>query len=313
MGIVEMTKQIDFIVAKGDEQMGPMTIAQVAAEIASGNIAVTDYVYDSVKSDWITLFECDALKSHLAASKPKAPPKAVKAKTESSHSKTEILLAVSEEAEDALDEITDVVETVTLQTPPQTAPSAEDGKAEWYVQKGQHRYGPFSYLSVLKGLQDKTVYEFDLICKNVGSEEEQWYRIAELPEFSSDNVRSLQETAEAVFTTRRFPRVEFDVEVIVHDNSNVWMGRAFEASAGGTGLIIENATLVPGQTLLLHFAGKDELPPFNALCEIVGKKFSKDVRDANSPVQYACRFVKLDSKVEKAVQSYFLSKKAKAA
>ncbi|MES2854925.1 MAG: PilZ domain-containing protein [Bdellovibrionota bacterium] len=295
-----MTKQTDFIVAKGEEQLGPMSIAQVAAEIASGNIAVTDYVYDLDKSDWITLFECEALKMHLAQSKPKAPPKV----TPKAEQKAEPKVEQTASQNEAVEETSSVV-------PMSTTPN--EGKAEWYVQKGQHRYGPFSYLSVLKGLQDKTIYEFDLISKDIDSDgSAQWYRIAELAEFSADNVRSLQETAEAVFTTRKFPRVEFDVEVIVHDNSNVWMGRAFEASAGGTGLIIENATLVPGQTLLLHFAGKDELPAFNALCEIVGKKFSKEVRAENSPVQYAVRFVKLDSKVEKAVQNYFLSKPARA-
>ena len=69
--------------------------------------------------------------------------------------------------------------------------------------------------------------------------------------------------------------------------------------------MIENATLVPGQTVLLHFAQRDDLPAFNALCEIVGKKFTKDVRDAKSPVQYSVRFVKLDAQAEARVQKYF--------
>ena len=69
--------------------------------------------------------------------------------------------------------------------------------------------------------------------------------------------------------------------------------------------MIENATLVPGQTVLLHFAQRDDLPAFNALCEIVGKKYTKDVRDAKSPVQYSVRFVKLDAQAESRVQSYF--------
>jgi len=284
-----MTKQTDFIIAKGDQQLGPWSIAQVAAEVAAGNIAVTDFVYDVSKSDWISLFECEALKTHLAQSKPKAPPKPMEASKTATQKETE--------------------NVVPMSTPVTATSSSQEG-ADWYVQKGQHRYGPFTYLQVLKGLQDKTIYEFDMISKDT----ENWCRIAELQEFSADAVRALQETAEpSVFATRRFPRVEFDVEVIVHDNSKVWMGRAFEASAGGTGLVIENATLVPGQTLLLHFAGREDLPAFNALCEIVGKKFSKEIRSENSPVQYAVRFVKLDSKVEKAVQNYFTSSKAKAA
>jgi hypothetical protein len=294
-----MSKQTDFIVAKGDEQLGPMSIAQVAGEIAAGNIAVTDFVYDLAKNDWVTLFECEALKTHLAASKPKAPPKPAQQAKTATQTETKSETKNRTETAAVTDTATELVDTGTT-----------SGAQEWFVQKGQHRYGPFSYLQVLKGLQEKTIYEFDLISKDT----EQWYRIAELEEFSADNVRSLQETAESVFTTRQFPRVQVDVEVIVHDNSKVWMGRAFEASAGGTGLIIENSTLVPGQTLLLHFAGQEGLPAFNALCEIVGKKFSKEVRNESSPVQYAVRFLKLDSKVEKAVQSYFQTgKKSRAA
>ncbi|MEK7358695.1 MAG: PilZ domain-containing protein, partial [Bdellovibrionota bacterium] len=94
---------------------------------------------------------------------------------------------------------------------------------------------------------------------------------------------------------------------------SVWLGRSVEGSAGGSGVVIENATLVPGQTVLLHFAAREDLPAFNALCEIVGKKFVGDIRDAKTPVQYSLRFVKLDSQAEPRVQKYFHSKAAKAA
>ena len=111
--------------------------------------------------------------------------------------------------------------------------------------------------------------------------------------------------AEGVFFRRQFPRVRFESEVIVHDDQSVWMGQSFEAGAGGSGVMIENATLKPGQVVRLHFAPCDGLPAFNALGEIVGKRFSREVRGTKSPVRYAVRFLKLDGAAEPQVREYF--------
>jgi hypothetical protein len=47
------------------------------------------------------------------------------------------------------------------------------------------------------------------------------------------------------------------------------------------------------------------LPAFNALGEIVGKRFSKEVRGVKSPVRYAVRFLKVDGSAEPTVREYF--------
>lgn len=271
--------QTEFFVSKGEQQLGPWTVQEIAAKVAAGEVAVTDYAFDEAKNDWVALFQCDAFQEHMRAQKPKAPPKADSLSKAFSAPKAE---------------------------EPKKQEAPVKGVQEWYVQKGQHRYGPFSYLGVIRALQEKTVYEFDLCWKHGMGE---WVRIAEHAEFSSENIRAVahqaKETEEQVFTQRQHPRIGFETEVLVHDNRSVWLGRSFEGSVGGSGLIIENATLVPGQTVLLHFAERADLPAFNALCEIVGKKFAKDVRDPKSPVQYMVRFVKLDAQAEARVQKYF--------
>ncbi len=290
-----MTKansQTEFYVAQGEQQLGPWTIQEIATRVGSNEIAVTDFVFDDGQNDWVALFQCEAFQEHLKSQKPKAtPPKKSESKLE-----TKVQVVQTAHATPAK-----VTATVTeIKGEPQ----------EWFVQKGNHRYGPFTYLGVVKALQEKTVYEFDL-CWKEGMEE--WIRIAEHNEFNADRIRQLTDAAKdelGVFTQRRHPRVRFDSEVLVHDNRSVWLGRAFEGSAGGSGLVIENATLVPGQTVLLHFAERADLPAFNALCEIVGKKYSKEVKDSKSPVQYSVRFVKLDAQAESRVQKYFLNNAA---
>ncbi len=290
-------QQIEFYVTKGEQQLGPWSVQEMAARLAAGEIAVTDFVFDDGQNDWVALFQCAALQAHLNSQKPKsAPPK-----------KAEHKAAPANES---------VAQVITSAPAPQTTPVAaapstksKDEAQEWFVQKGQHRYGPFTYLGVVRAMQEKTVYEFDLCFKEGMSE---WVRIADHADFHVDKIKVLSDLTEnvpGVFTQRQHPRVRFESEVLVHDNRSVWLGRAFEGSAGGSGLVIENATLVPGQTVLLHFAEREDLPAFNALCEIVGKKFAKDVRDPKSPVQYSVRFVKLDAQAEARVQNYFTNQK----
>jgi hypothetical protein len=289
--------QIEFFVSKGEQQLGPWTVQELAAKIGSQEIAMTDFVFDDAKNDWVALYECEAFQSYMRSQKPKAaPPK-----------KAAPQAVAAEPTSGPAPQVDPLAKAFSQKREEATHPPVLADKAaqEWFVQKGQHRYGPFSYLGVIRALQEKTVYEFDLCWKNGMNE---WIRIAEHSEFSQDKIRALTNEAkseEQVFTQRQHVRVGFETEVLVHDNRSVWLGRAFEGSAGGSGLVIENATLVPGQTVLLHFAQRDDLPAFNALCEIVGKKFTKDVRDAKSPVQYSVRFVKLDAQAEARVQKYF--------
>jgi hypothetical protein len=290
MANLDSAAQIEFYVSKGEQQLGPWTVQELATKVASGEIVVTDFVFDDLKNDWVTLFQCEAFQAYMQSQKPKsAPPRKAAPQVKQADSLARAFTS-----------------TQGREAEPAPVVAAKTGPAqEWFVQKGQHRYGPFTYLGVIRALQEKTVYEFDLCWKNGMNE---WIRIAEHEDFKSDKIRSLTGEAkseEQVFAQRQHPRVGFETEVLVHDNRSVWLGRAFEGSAGGSGLIIENATLVPGQTVLLHFAERADLPAFNALCEIVGKKYAKDVRDPKSPVQYSVRFVKLDAQAEARVQKYF--------
>ena len=300
--------QTEFFVNKGETQLGPWTMQELAAQVASGEVAVTDFVFDEAQNDWVALFQCAAFQAHMQSLKPKsAPPK--RAATQTQVQPQPQALTSPEQDDDKTVVLSAVKET---QRPTQTMSEAQltGEPTEWYVQKGQHRYGPFAHSGVIRALQEKTVYEFDL-CWKAGMSE--WVRIAQCADFSPEKIRELSsqpKTAQGIFTQRQHVRIPFESEVLVHDNRSVWLGRAFEGSAGGSGLVIENATLVPGQTVLLHFAEREDLPAFNALCEIVSKKYVEDVRDAKSPVSYSVRFVKLDAQAESRVKRYFTSAEA---
>jgi hypothetical protein len=294
--------QIEFYVSKGEQTLGPWTMDEIAARLARAEIAVTDFVYEDTRADWVPIMDCSALKERLHKSKPKAPPP-----------RTAAPMATATAAKPTTPART---ETTTLEsafagtetTAPTETPimaAVDTATAEWFVQKGNDRYGPFTYLGLVKALQEKSIYEFDFVWKN-GMD--RWIRLAEHEDFRAEKIRDLRgkvADSSGVFSTRRHPRIPFDSEVIVHDNRTVWMGRSFQGSAGGSGLMIENAALVPGQVVLLHFAASEDLPAFNALCEIVSKKFTKDARDKKAPVNYSVRFLKMDASAEPKVQEYF--------
>ena len=287
--------QVEFHVSKGEQQLGPWTINELAERLAKAEIAITDFVYDDGRGDWIPLMECEALKTHLRSAKPKAPPKPQP--TTATAAPTVKETVVEQPVKQAQPAAVGTGTTEKLPT------ASMDG--EWYVQKGAHRHGPFTYMSLVKGLQEKSLYEFDFIWKN-GMET--WVRIAEHEMFQPERIKALQsEAKDGVFMRRQHARIAFESEVIVHDDRSVWMGKSFEGSVGGSGLTIENSTLQPGQVVRIHFAPVGDLPAFNALGEIVGKRFTKEVRGAKSPVKYAIRFLQIDGSAQHTVREYFES------
>lgn len=277
------------------ESFGPWTIEEISERLAKTEIAITDFVYDEVREDWIALVECEALKEHLRRSKPKAPPKAAAPQAATATPTP----APQTEA------VRPTLEVVEKRETQEMAMVTQGPNGEWFVQKGTHRYGPFSYLSLVRALQEKAVYEFDFIWTE-GMES--WVRLAEHEAFQQERIRDLtkdKSAAASIFTQRAHPRLPFSSEVIVHDDRSAWVGRAFEGSVGGSGLVIENAALYPGQTVRLHFAPADGLPAFNVSAEIVNKKFMKTVKGQKTPVQYAVRFIEMDEQVQKRVTEHF--------
>ena len=107
------------------------------------------------------------------------------------------------------------------------------------------------------------------------------------------------------FLLRRFARKRIEQDALIHDNQKAWIGRTFEGSEAGCGIVVRNALLSPGQVIQVHFGAVTDLPPFNALCEVVSKKFVREVRDARTPVVYGLKFLQIDPRAVSAARDYF--------
>ncbi len=172
------------------------------------------------------------------------------------------------------------------------SPSGPDSL--WFLLKNGEKTGPFTYPDVLKMLQQKHVFEYEHGWKQ-GMET--WLRLAEIPEFSAEHIRHLQKSKEAkkedIFVKRKVDRMPYKCEIVAHNNKTFWSGYVTELSEGGAGAVIQNAMLMPGQNVYVHFRPGDRTQSFNVLCEVVSKKFVKNLKDRNAPLIYAIKFVNI--------------------
>lgn len=279
-------------ISRNGETLGPWTVDVIAQKLASGEVAITDFAWDDSLTDWVPLMEFGELKSYLQSRRPSAPPPKNADVAAKPGNADRVSAAKSTEPKSA------VVK----------ASMSEDDAIQWYVTRGQQKFGPFNYFGVVKALQDKSIFEFDYIWKE-GMEG--WVRLAEHEKFAAEAIRALLTALEEkkahgdVFAQRRHTRMAIENDVLINDNTSVSPGRMVEGSAGGTGLIIKNSTLVPGQLVHVHFSSLEGLPAFNAIGEIVSKKFTRSARDSRAPIHYGVRFVKMDPKAEERIKNYF--------
>lgn len=274
-----------FYLSVSEQQQGPFALQDVANKLKAGEVEPTDYIFVESVDQWLPLLEYKELQELI---KPKAPSKpAPKTNAEPSQVEHQSYEEVQESAKH------------------------ESPKEEWYVLKGDHRYGPFSYNEMLKMLQEKQVFEFDYVWKHPM---DTWHRVAELESFHSHKIKelSLSDNPEIqqLFFRRRHSRVEFGGSLIIHDNQKVWHGDGLEISEGGAGIQMNNAMLLPGQKIFVHFKPSDGLPSFNALCEIVNKKYVKGVKNNTQPLFYGVKFISINGEDQQKLKQYTANKAA---
>lgn len=255
-----------YLVSRQGHAAGPFAIDEIVDKVKAKELDMFDYIFDEAKDDWVLLMEFPAVAAKLKSNKPPRPNVSATPNASSP-----------------------VTAAATTETPAKTS----EGE-EWYVLKGENRFGPFTYLDVVKMLQQKVVFPFDLTWN---AKLENWRRLIELKEFQTDTIRNLfskSPQTKEVFASRRFPRKPFGGRVIVHDNLTIWKGEGCEISKGGVSINMSNSLVVPGQHVFVHFRQDGNWPAFNAVCEVVSKKFVND----HSPVQYGLRFLSLSQEVE---------------
>lgn len=254
-----------FYVTHDGVQQGPYTTDQVLQLLNSNELQWADYCYDEASGEWVPLLQHQMFASKMQNSaSPKMTLKQEISRANGSH---------------------------------------EPNKKEWYALKEENRYGPFSYLEVVKMLQERTIGEFDYLWYEGLAN---WARVAELEEFAPDKIKQLQISGMAdiseVFFRRRHARANYGASLIVHNNKKVFKGSSLEISAGGAGIVIEGAQFTAGESLFLHFKPGDGVPPFNAICKVVSKR---EIENGKNRVwRYGVEFTSISDVVQESIEEY---------
>jgi hypothetical protein len=266
-------KQTLFYVYHQGEQKGPISLGEIATKVRKHELEMNDYLYDEASSDWTVLISYPAL--------------------------------------------SDLIKDVKSVTPvhPAVAARVADGKTpdEWFALKGNLRFGPFAYTELIRLLQEKSMHDSDFVW-HAGLKE--WQKVSELSEFSSEAIRKLRDSGQTslddVFFRRRHARIQHGGSILMHNNQKVFRGKSLEISAGGAGIVLETVALDIGHQAFLHFKPASDLPPFNAVCEIVSRR-SVDSVDSLARMHYGVKFLKVEMKTTKAIEALTAQQAAKKA
>lgn len=169
----------------------------------------------------------------------------------------------------------------------------------WYILIEEQQSGPFSYQDLLQKLQKRELQEYHYVWN---AKLDGWQKIAELEEFSPESIKALKpEVKEAVYFRRRHLRSKVSSSLLIHNNEKLWRGESLEISAGGAGVIMEHAPveLKPGSHLYLHYKPSQNLPAFNAICEVVSLKPSLNQDKKQS---LGLKFVKIHPHIQKQIE-----------
>ena len=150
----------NYYVSKNNQQIGPFSEKDVVVKIKAKDISWMDYIYDESKKDWVIIVEHRDFNKMF----------------------TETVLKHS-----ILDPLSDPSNNGKAKIKDSSVLNSLKEKA-WYVLKDSNNYGPFSKVEIIQMLQAKILYEYDFLWQ---PEMDSWKRLAEITEFSKDNLKKL--------------------------------------------------------------------------------------------------------------------------
>ena len=202
------------------------------------------------------------------------------------------------------DAFSDLVHIAKPASPPKVENTRPNiAETEWFILKGQNRFGPYVFQDVVKLLQSRSLFEYDYAWN---ARLETWQLIADLPDFKSEKIKELKQSTQSelsdIFFRRRHARATYGASLIIHNNSQVWKGKSLEISPGGAGIELETGSLQVGQILNIHFKPGSEVPPFNAKCEIVSQRTTGE--GPNRKVVYGIRFTEVSEQTQEQLAQF---------
>lgn len=261
---------VSFFVSLSGKAEGPFPLQEIRRKLKAGDLRYTDYLWVAEEEGWRMLAD------HFSADfpPPKDPPP-----------------GISVSGERKLKEREFGGETFSQDLGISNEPI-------WFLYRDNTKFGPYRYLELVKLLQTNACAPDDFLWKP-GFED--WTRIRHCPEFEEAVLRKLVHLrnfgTEKVFIQRRFPRVPYESEVILHDEKRVIFGAARSLSEGGAFLEVSKPSHSKGDRIKIHFTPGAVAVPFNCIAEVT--QVSK-----GPPSGYHVKFIYLEEEDRKRISQY---------
>lgn len=258
-----------FIVSQAGKAVGPFSQADLKKKLKAGELSYTDFLWQADQEAWRML--ADYFASDFPP--PSEPPPGVQVS-----------------GEKKLDRQFGG-ETFTQDLGISNEPI-------WFLFRDNTKFGPYRYLELVRLLQTNACGPDDFIWKP-GFDD--WTRLRQVQEFEEPVLHKLVHLrnfgTEKVFIQRRFPRIPYESEVILHDEKRVVFGAARSLSEGGAFLEVAKTTHQKGDRIKIHFTPGKVAVPFNCIAEVT--QVSK-----GPPTGYNVKFIYLEEDDRKRIAQY---------
>lgn len=263
-------------VARGETPVGRFSVDEILARVEKGELDPLDHVYDETKLDWIAISFHPSFSRHTDFWKRLGAAKKIS--------------------------------STTLQN----ASEATSSQEEWFVLKGDHRFGPYEYLELVRLTQEKSLNDWDFVWTKRFPK---WVRIATLNEFKPETIQSLRETMSErlggtlneVFFRRRYARAAFEGSILVHNNQRLFKGKSIEMGAGGISLVLQDGDLTVGDKVHVHIKPSKDTPAFNSSCEVMSRR-ALSAADSNAQIVFGIKFLEIDERVKSQIDRWATGK-----
>lgn len=164
-------------------------------------------------------------------------------------------------------------------------------ESKWYILRGENKYGPFEYTTMINMIQKGELFDYNYIWS---PHLEGWQPLGEIEEFSRERLSLIIKTHDPMshaFSRRGADRAEVTIPIYGHNDEFFFTGHLISISVNGALVLINNPLLLPGQKVILHVSQNNvNVKSFNVQSQIVRKNFSRQRLNVKSGLNYAVRF-----------------------
>ena len=264
-----LLSESSFFVSHSGKAVGPFSEAEIEKKLKAKDFSYTDYLWQPAQESWLmlaTYFSTDF-------PPPRDPPPGITVSAEK-----------LEKREFAADSFSQEI--------------GISNESIWFLYRDNTKFGPYRFLELVRLLQTNACAPDDFVWKP-GFED--WVRLRQCQEFEETVLRKLVHlrnlSTEKIFVQRRFPRVPYESEVILHDEKRVIFGSVKSLSEGGAFLEVGKPTHQKGDRIKVHFTPGKVNVPFNCIAEVT--QVTK-----GDPAGYNVKFIYLEEEDRKRIAQY---------